>query len=365
VKNLAPTIERLQSFLLESSWSLGRETAALKFFVPPENLGIRGKYRIALPLDSSRSGSDELVLRAIDSLRDIYGVHFDELYELLTRASFESVPSILSAKFVDTSTASGSIPVHTIASFLEGIERGLHHEVMFKLGTDASTARLSAQAFTRECRFLQTSKGSFVVRVEVPPSVVRQPDLFGKDAMDSSQVCSSFFSVIQFVDDEVLKGSRAFESEALLDQAVSLFTPELLESISHAVIKAEVETIDFSMQIGASVRTSSTGLITEQNLDRLNAYVEFIRAHFYGEKDFEVRGSIVELRSRDPQGNRNFIRVLAEFQGDRTFVSATLDNEQYQRALDAHRNKRTVVIRANGIRLKTHIRVTELLAFEA
>jgi len=365
VSNLDPTIAQLETFLRESGWVSARETSSLRFFIPPDNLGIRGKYRIALPTDSSRSGSDTLVLQAIDSLRELYGFHFEDLYESLVKVSHGSVPAVLTARFIDSCTRDGSMPLVAITAFLEGIERGLQNEVKFKLAADTASARLTAQALTKDCKFLQTSIGSFVARVEVPPKVLREADLFGTDAVESAHVCSSFFSAIQFVNDEVIQGERAFDSELLLNQAVALFTPELLECISHAILKAEVETVDFSMTIGRQVRTSTTGVITNQRADRLNAYVDFIREHFYGEKDLEVVGSIVELRSRDPQGSKNYIRVLADYRGDRSLVSATLNNEQYQRAVDAHKHKRSVRLRGNGIRLKTHIRVTELLDFSA
>lgn len=365
MSELDRTVVQLETFLRESGWKSSRETSSLRFFDPPDDLGIRGKYRIALPADSNRSGSDNLVLQAIDSLRSVYGLHFDDLYESLTKASTGSVTTVLSARFVDSCTAAGSIPLYAIRAFFEGIERGLHHQVKLKLGADAHSARLRAQAFTRDCKFLQTETGSFVARIEIPAGVLRQADMFGGDVVESSHVCSSLFSVIQFINSEVLQGEGAFESESLLQQAITLFTPELLESISDALLKAEIECIDFAMKIGKQDRRSTTGVITEKRANRLAAYVEFIKRHFYGENGFEIIGSIVELRSRDPQGSKNFIRVLADFHGDRTFVSATLNNDQYQRALEAHKSKRAVRIRANGIRLKTHIRVTELLEFVA
>ena len=75
-------------------------------------------------------------------------------------------------------------------------------------------------------------------------------------------------------------------------------------------------------------------------------------------------GTIVELRSRDPEGDRNHIRVVADFYGDRTFITATLTNVQYQRAVDAHRNKRDVRLVGKGIRLKTQVRIAELQSFD-
>jgi len=172
------------------------------------------------------------------------------------------------------------------------------------------------------------------------------------------------FSAIQFINERIIQSEEAFESESLLRRAVSLFDPELLESLAGMVTESHVQSLEFTANIAGQVRASSTGTITEYRANRLKSYVDFIRSHFYGERDLDVIGTIVELRSRDPDGSKNYIRVLTEFHGERTFVSATLSNAQYQRAVDAHKGKHPVRLVGHGIRLRTHIRIDELLEFE-
>ena len=72
----------------------------------------------------------------------------------------------------------------------------------------------------------------------------------------------------------------------------------------------------------------------------------------------------MELRSRDPHGNRNHIGIATTLQGDRTFVTATLNNEQYDVAVVAHRAKGVVRLKGKGMQLKTQLRVTEIEIFE-
>jgi hypothetical protein len=103
--------------------------------------------------------------------------------------------------------------------------------------------------------------------------------------------------------------------------------------------------------------------MSDDRRNRLKEFLDYIRDQLRGENDLDVSGTIVELRSRDPEGNRNYIRVVTVFHGDRTFISAALSNEQYQRAVDAHRNKRQVRLRGNGTRLKTQIRLLEVTDF--
>lgn len=171
------------------------------------------------------------------------------------------------------------------------------------------------------------------------------------------------FSAINFLTDRVLNDAERLDSDAALADAIALFDVELLDSLAKMIIAPSMRTIEFTLEVGTSLRTTSTGTITNEKADRLKEYVAFIKKHLRGEDDVAVTGSIVELRSRDPAGNKNHIMVVTKYHGDRTFISATLNNDQYQQAVDAHKKKRMVTLRGNAIRLKTHIRMVDITDF--
>jgi hypothetical protein len=243
------------------------------------------------------------------------------------------------------------------------MEAGLYRSAKFKLGEETKETKLIAQRFAKECLFLQTEQGSFVAKVEIPHSVLKQGDLFGAAPIVSTEVCSSFFSALQFLNENILDSDNAFDEERTLDDSLALFDVELLESLTKVLVEPDMNAIEFSLQVGTQVRTSSTGPLSEERKARLKDFLNFVREQLRGENDLDVSGQIVELRSRDPEGNKNYIRVVSDYHGDRTFISATLTNDQYQLALNAHRDKRRVRLRGNGTRLKTQIRLTEITEF--
>lgn len=363
-EDLSQLTERLREFLNEAGWRQGRQERGLIFFYPPESLGIQGKYSVALPEGTAEQGVGNLLHGVANSLTDIYG--YGNLGDLLNRAaslSDLSEPTRLVTRFIDGTTRRGVMPLASLASYASNIEAGLYRSAKFKLGAETKEAKLIAQRFVKDCLFLQTEQGSFIAKVEVPNTVLKQGDLFGGEPLVSTEVCSSLFSAIQFLNERILGDDGSFESPETLENAISLFDVELLESLTKVMVGPEMETIEFSLEVGTQVRTSSTGWLSDERKNRLKDFLNFIRDQLRGEDDLDVSGSIVELRSRDPEGNKNYIRVVSIFHGDRTFVSATLSNEQYQRALDAHRNKRQVRLRGNGTRLKTQIRLAEVTEF--
>lgn len=364
IEDQAALSERLRTFLAESGWTERSQARGMRFYSPPENLGIQGKYSVALPADLSKSGAASLLRGAANALVDLYG--YGKVGDLFESASDgESAgPTRIVSRFVDASTASGAMSLHAISEFLGHLEKSLYNSAKFKLGGESSDIRAKASQFANECVFLQTQVGSFITSVEVPKTTLRQSGLFDQEAVNSTIICASLFSAIDFLNSRVLNDDQPLDTDESLADAVALFDVELLDATSKMIIGPKVEAIDFTFESGKSILTSQTGWITRQKSERLSDYVAFIRRHLRGEENMVVTGSIVELRSRDPESNKNYIRVVANFHGDRTFVSAALSNDQYQRAVDAHRNKRQVTLHGSGIRLKTQIRISRLTGFE-
>lgn len=363
-EELSQLTEQLRDFLIEAKWTSARQVRNLTFFSPPESLGIQGKYTIALPNFIEKTSSANLIHSAANSLVEIYG--FSSIGDLLNKAaslSDLSSPTRIITRFIDGKTRNGTIPLSSLAAYASNIEAGLYRSAKFKLGSESKESRFIAQRFAKDCLFLQTEHGSFVAKIEVPHIILKQPDLFGGESIASAEVCSALFSAIQFINDKIIGDNDEFESPEILSNAIALFDVELLESLMKTMTTPEMEAIDFSLEVGTNIRTSSTGWLSDDRKHRLKDFYDFIRDQLHGENDLDVSGTIVELRSRDPEGNRNYIRVVSPFHGDRTFISATLSNDQYQRAVDAHRNKRQVRIKGNGIRLKTQIRLTEVTEF--
>lgn len=365
-KDFTAVVGNLAEFLTSQGWVQGRERAGLKYYDAPESVGVTSNFSIALPSDPRRPGIDKLILSALNTLGDIYDKNLNELYEEVAATNDLTSSTTLSVRFVDEKTSGGVIPLPSISAFVQGFEKSLYEAIKFKMGDASKSTVERAQRFLRDCAFLQTAPGSFIARVEVPAVMFRQAQLLpdAPPPLASSQVCASMFSAIEFLNDRILQSSEDYESIDLIAHALELFNPELLDALSKVLVGAEVSTTEFGMEIGDQIRTTSTGNVTPENTGRLKEYVKFIRDHLHGVDVIDVQGSIVELRSRDPQGNRNHIGIATVFNGDRTFVTATLNNEQYDIAMTAHRAKGAVRLKGRGMQLKTQLRVTDIEVFE-
>lgn len=360
-KDISQLAEKLRAFLEEGGWTQARQARGLIFFHPPESLGIQGKYSVAIPEIPSKQGMESILYATANSLTEIYG--FSSLIELLNKSASLtdlSQPACLVTRFIDPATNQGTMPLSALVSFASNIESGLYRGAKFKLGSSSNENKMIAKNFANECLFLQTAKGSFVAKVEIPHIILKQADLFDTQALVSTEVCSSLFSAIQFLNGKILGEVDPFDSPEVLEDAISLFDLDLLDSLSKVLVDSGMSKIEFSLEIGRQLQTSTTGWLSNEKKLRLKEFVEFIRHELQDEDNLDISGAIVELRSRDPDSNKNYIRVVSSFQGERTFFSATLSNDQYKLAVDAHKNKTQIRIKGNGTRLKTQVRINRV-----
>jgi hypothetical protein len=365
-RDFTQEVADLRAFLLGADWLPTKETSSLSFYAPPESLGIKGRFTVALPTQPGARGTDVLVNEAIAVLQELYGFRFSELLAQVANKSEILGSAQLSVRFVGNTTNDGGIPLKSLKGFVEHLLKGLYHSAKLRLdGSSDGPANPSAEEMANDARFLQTEAGSFIAKIEVPFSVLQQQDLFGRVEITSHDVCSHLLSGLSFINERILQGDVDFQSDEVITESINLFDPGLLEDYEKIVTTPRVEVIELEMLIGSQRRSSSTGFITEERINRLREFADFFKRHFTAEDEIEILGTVVELRSRDPAGDRNYARVVADFYGDRTYFGVPLTNEQYQVAVDAHRSKRLVKVRGNGTRLRTQVRINRVTLFEA
>lgn len=356
--------EYLRTYLAERGWKEVKRSKSIQFFVAPPELGLGNSFTLGLPLDPLQSGTDLLLTEIVNALREIYHESFSSLdAELAANAGLE-VPAMIGIRFIDESTADGGIALSALAQFLPQARRGLYETAKFRLdGSAHGPANNAAALFAESCRFLQTAVGSFVVRIEIPFQQLTEPDLFSTETQSTNDIVAALHTAMDFLATEVIGGEKQLEYVAQLPQTIGLFDPELLSTYTKLLVDTEVRQIDIETRIGRQRRVVSTGVLEPACVERLKAFSRLVTESFYGEDDFQFRGSVLELRSRDPEGDKNHVVIVGDLFGDRTYVSAKLSNEQYRVAVAAHQGKRLVRLRGMGVRLKTQVRMRQVLEF--
>ncbi|NHZ90510.1 hypothetical protein F2P45_15995 [Massilia sp. CCM 8733] len=134
---------------------------------------------------------------------------------------------------------------------------------------------------------MQTAEGSFVAKVEVPITTLRPADSSGGRALTSTEICSSFFSAIHFLNRNILENEDPFAAPETLSSAIALFDVELRESITRLVVGPQMQSIDFFMEMGTELLNSSTGYLFPEKRQRVHDVLQFISEHLLSENKWD------------------------------------------------------------------------------
>ncbi|UOD29923.1 hypothetical protein INH39_31950 [Massilia violaceinigra] len=281
-------IAGLKSFLDEAGWQEIRHVRSAVLYAAPASLGIQGNYTVALPQDASAPDAARLLHGCANALVDVYG--YGSVGDLLNRAAAvtdQTVPTRFVTRFIGDATRYGAIPLGELVAFVTNMQDGLYRCARFKMGVDTSEAKATAERFVRQCRFLQTAEGSFVAKVEVPITTLRPAESSGRRALTSTEICSSFFSAIRFLNWNILENNDPVDAPEILSSAIALFDAALLESITSLVVGPQMESIDFFMEMGTELLNSSTGHLSPEKRQRIHDFRQFISPHLLGDNKLD------------------------------------------------------------------------------
>lgn len=280
INDVSSLIVGLKSFLDEAGWQEIRRVRTAVLYAAPASLGFEGSYTVALPQHASVPDAARLLHGSANALVDIYG--YGSVGDLLNRAAAvtdQTVPTRFVTRFNDDTTRHGAIPLGELVTFVTTMQEGLYRCARFRMGSDTSENQANAERFVRQCRFLQTADGSFVAKVEVPIATLKPADGAGGRALVSTEVCSSFFSAIQFLNRNILEYQDAFDAPDTVSSAIALFDVELLESITTLVAGPDMESIDFFMEMGTELLYSFTGYLSAEKRQRAQDFLLFTTKH--------------------------------------------------------------------------------------
>lgn len=353
----------IQKFLSEHDWTIVNRNAAASFYAPPRDLGIDEKFTIAIPVVDSVSKSSNLLYTTVNVLEQIYERKFPEFY-LDNEEVGDAKPSwVLKSKLKGDSVGLGTISLSKIDIYLSQITKSFHEAAKFKLGGDSAIQVAQASKFVDSCQFLPTGSGSFITSIEIPFEEIRQSDLVSP-SLTSQEVITNWFSAIDFLNTSVLKGNvDELKSDVVLGDAIRLLNIPLADSLKKLIDGAALSRFDLELDTPNGLLSSSTGSLDRDSLGRLSDFVKYFRDSLTVESNITFAGKIFELRSKNPDGNQNHVMIKGLLHGDYITMSMTLNYDNYQTAIQAHKLGRTVKVVGEGVRLKTQTRITRIDEF--
>lgn len=361
--NTKVSFDAIEAFLRNSGWRESKQSKTARFFSPPNELGLLDTFSLGIPLSGRSSPSSNLIYEIAEVLEDLYG---RSLYELLLDVEQvkTNAPWLLRSRLIGEEIGSGTIKLSGFENYISQVTKSFYEVAKFNLGADGNLQKVQAQKFLDACEFQPTEKGSFVTSIAISNALVREDDLV-TPSLDSHQLASGWFSAVRFLNSQIIQGdSNYVVSDEAISESLPILNIPLVESLRKLIGDTRADQFDFELHTHLGTRASSTGHLSPECLYRLDLFVKTFRERLTSEDRISVSGQIIELRSRDPSSNRNYISIRANVHGDWVIVAMTLTNDQYQDAIQAHRRGRSVRVTGQAIRLITQLRMKEIESFE-
>lgn len=354
-------LDTVKTFLISRGWTLVSGNEKFEKYRPPADLGVGPEFFLTLPRTSSAPDINIFMQRLSDSISELYEISTDNLYTI-----FSAPDTVLSMQIIGNTTIDGSIPFLSFEGMVEKLKKTLIDVAAFAATEEPIIKKVPDESikYINACRFLQTEIGSFVAKIQLPSELVlRQPTLFDNTGLISQQVNERLYKVLEFVLGPIFDNEKTIYNDTFIEENIELVNLNVFEDIRDLLNRAEPEQINFSFLTAKKSNTIESGEITQEKKNNLLSYIDYVKKNLTDNIQVETVGKIVELRSKNPESNLNYILILAKIENNRTYIAITMDNDLYKIAIQAHRNNKKVKIKGTARKMKTQLKIVNLEHF--
>jgi hypothetical protein len=353
--------DRIIAFLINRSWQVAGENGNFLQLSPPQEISLPENYQLYIPLSSDRSDSDAFIDNLLDTIAGFYFLTKDDLWIIVKKEN-----TILKVTIYDEQTEEGKIALTRFEGLIERIKTILSDTASFVIDRSMTSTRVPEEVsrYLNLCNFLQTEKGSFVAKIQLPSKeLIKDRELFDREEIFSEQINRKLSEILHFVNEDILEGTVDTSEKYLLENE-SRINIKLLKDLESFYDRADVKNIDFSFHNIDDSRIITSREITKQKLSKLTQFVEQVESHTLEIGMLTLQGRITTLKSKDPDGLRNSVTLTGLYEELPVVATASLSSGHYKEAIEAHKIKQSIVITGLAKRTRTRIRFMEITSFE-
>ncbi|MGE5344131.1 MAG: hypothetical protein ACM3SY_21910 [Candidatus Omnitrophota bacterium] len=326
-------------FLESRGWLKIIENQQFTELKAPEELGFLEEYTLRIPVYSNDSEHDRYTGILMDIISDLYEIKRDDLEVILREEQ-----SIFSVHLSDEETQEGTIPLIKFQEMITQIKDILLKTASFAISQVYRIRNIPGEAYkyVNLCRFLQTQRGSFITKIQLPSECIIKPkDLFSEE-LRSKDITYKLSNVLTFINKEIFSKENIRFDEKFFQENHENINLDILEDINK--LYEEVKNVDFKfigIDQSTEINTREVSGVKKKNLSEL---IEFVieSTEKEIEKETIITGKIIALKSKNPDGSKNDIRLSGLLDNKPVEFEANLTSSDYKKAIDAHKRKKDV-----------------------
>lgn len=352
-------ISLILDYFTSKGWKVKTNGQNFTYLEPPTSLDLPKDFLLEIPNDDKLKGFDLYINRLINDFTNLYPeINSDELSILFSKNN-----SIIKYRIFDPENIDGSIGINKFIDSVESFKNVLYNTVNFTVNKRAIFGQTKSEAneYLKNCRVLQSEKGSYINRFEIP----NKPLHTTFDDIHTENVNNKLFSVLEFVKEEIfVQTNRIKFTENYIEDNKEFLNYELLKSIKNIYSRSHISNVEYTL----CTKDYTRDIITEKVQSKIvyfNHYLNELRDSLFELTTFEARGYIKILHSNNPiSSNYNEVVLDAKRIGIKLPIKFHLRIEEYLDAIEAHKEHLEIKVSGKAKEYKTVIHITELETFE-
>jgi len=356
---LAPlSLRAVIRFLDKKGWTDYKITDRFHKMSGPESIG--SSVKVTMPLTDNNEFDNSLLHKVVNFISEFYEFPAGELI-----SSFIKNSAIFSTQLIDESTVYGNVPFLKYEHHLQELKNLLLNNASFGVSGKHYVKDIPEEANTylNLCSFLQTERGSFISKVQLPSSVDLSINLFEEYAVQSDSINNKLGSILKFVIDDIYRSPASdIYSVEHVTQNAQLINIDVFENINNIFKKTGVSEINFAL-LGAEFDLKiESGVVGTDEFKQLENYIDLASTVFANHVEVDSRGRVIQLRSSHARGSKNLV-VISRLQSGLKPIHVELETNQYDLAITAHKAKSNVFIKGTALETKQYLRIVRLVEF--
>lgn len=353
--------DRIISFLVNRSWQVVKEDELFLHLSPPQDFQLPQEYNLSIPKTDKPSDFKQYYNNLLEIFSDFYNLGKQDLDGLLREDD-----TILRVRIHDEGTSEGKINFVRFEGFLERLKALITDTASFVIDKNLTSTRTPAEAqrYLNKCHFLQTEKGSYVTKIQLPTKeTIKDATLFAPPIL-ADEVNNKLMEVLSYVNTEIFTKEPIQVTDDYLIENVGVLNVKLLTDIENLYEKSDIKNVEFSLHAIEDTKQVVSENVTKESIHRLTLFIENVNNRSLETKKVTVRGKIEKLSSKDPDGSRNTITMQGLTEDLPVVAKASLPSEMYKQAIEAHRIKEYISITGMAKTTKTRIQFLNIENFE-
>jgi hypothetical protein len=352
-------LKQLYAFLNRHRWDVVSERGPFVLYSAPRALEIEPSFRLAVPSRSDLPDFNRAFESTVTLLADVYGQSPETLLTALREDS-----TILSVRIFDDEVGDGTISLDKFDALVRRMKGIVLNAANAVVDDDPLTAQISAVAemYVRQCSFMQTQRGSFIARVQLPSSTVRgQPHLFEVPSVHGIEVTQRVRSALLFITDEVIAPAKLSYDDTSIDQQIEhhgdVMNVRLLKSLAKLFEETGLGRWNFSFVNEELLTMIAPERITMAKVQQTNAYIKRIEYRLKQSSLVETSGMVVQLQSKNPSRDNNMVRMEVFFGHRQVNLLVQVNRDDYTTAVRAHMSGKIVRVKGHARKMQTQQRI--------